>query len=220
MNPLTVNMTPEQIQRLEQRRRNFWANVGPLRQTEEMAQARERAGMRQDDPLQNTDYTLRGYRRSEFGSRQELEDWAFTHIPADEFERAKANIMRYGQTAIAHVRTNDRGFQSIDLEPVPGRFWSFETQAKRDEWARQNWKFHISLTYQHDSKEHPEVYKRVERRWDGQLVTIRIKKIHPSGNLELDDTDGIGADPNVQQLYKTGTYAGKWRGGFGPHIGM
>ena len=60
----------------------------------------------------------------------------------------------------------------------------------------------------------------MRQRWDGQLVTIRIKKIHPSGNLELDETDGIGADPDVQQLYKTGTYRDKWSKGFGPHISM
>ena len=156
MNPLTVNMTPEQIQRLDQRRRNFWANVGPLRPTEEMARIRETGRMRQDDPLQNTDYTLHGYKRSDFHSRQDLEDWVHTHIPADEFERAKANIMRYGQTAVAHVRTNEWGYQRIDLDPVPGRFWSFETQAKRDEWAREKWKLHISLTYAHQSEEPPK----------------------------------------------------------------
>ena len=76
------------------------------------------------------------------------------------------------------------------------------------------------MTYIKDSNEHPEVYERVKRRWDGQRVTIRIKKIHQSGNLELDETDGIGTDQDVWTLYKTGTYKHKWNQGFGLHISM
>ena len=194
--------------------------MGPFRETEQYREMTER--MKQDDVYEKPgqDYWLSGYQRSVFNSRKQLENWAAEHIPADQYERAKENILLHGQTAIAHVVTNEHGFQAIELEPVPGLFWSFETQAVRDQWARDSWKFHISLTHKHRSWAPPEVFQRVKNRYDKQRVNIRIAEIKPSGNLMLDLTHGIGADPDVQELYSTGTYAGKWASGYGPHISM
>ena len=106
---------------LEERRREFWnANpmgdpyedrasrlfwVGrPLRVTDKLREARETRKMMGEDPDTMEDYTLRGYKLSDFGTRPELESWAYDHIPAKEYEEAKANIMAYGQTAVLRVR--------------------------------------------------------------------------------------------------------------------
>ena len=51
-------------------------------------------------------------------------------------------------------------------------------------------------------------------------MTIRIKKIEESGNLMLDLKHGIGADLDIQQLYRSGTFAEKSARGYGPHISM
>ena len=75
-----------------------------------------------EDPDVMDDYTLRGWKLSDFGTRQQLEHWAYDHVTAAEYEAAKANIMAHGQTADLRVRDTG-GFMRIDLEPVPGRFW-------------------------------------------------------------------------------------------------
>jgi len=195
--------------------------VGPFKETEHYREVTDRI-MREDVYKKSEqDYLIKGYSRNEFKSKEQLEQWAREHIPYVEYEQAKRNILQHGQTAVARVVTQeDTGFQVIELEPVPGRWWSFETQAQRDEWAKINFKFHISLTHKHRSWADPQVFERIKRRYDGRTITIKISEIKPSGNLMLDLTDGIGADPDVQELYSTGTYAGKWEQGYGPHISM
>ena len=61
----------------------------------------------EEDPDTMEDYLLRGYRLKDFGTRPQLEDWAYDHIPAKEYEEAKANIMTYGQTAVLRVRDTE-----------------------------------------------------------------------------------------------------------------
>ena len=96
------------------------------------------------------DYTLRGYRLSDFGTRKGLESWAYDHIPAKEYEyeEAKANILAYGQTAVLRVRDTG-GFLRIDLEPVPGKFWVFVPQHVLDRWDRADWR----PPYQYDIRQ-------------------------------------------------------------------
>ena len=116
---------------------------------------------------------------------------------------------------------DDKGFMRIDLEPVKGRWWHFKKQAVLEEWKRIDYKFHVSLTKTKDMKEdHPELFQRVKDRWNNRLLNIRISKVEPSGNLILDPRFGIGADPDAQRLYATGTYGEKLTDGYGLHISM
>jgi len=190
---------------LEQERRIRLAAAGPLRMTDKMKESRETGRMMQEDPDRMEGYYLHGYKKSDFGTRQDVEDWAFTHISAKEFEEAKENIMNYGQTAIARVRDDD-GFMRIDLEPVEGKFWVFASQNKLDEWERTGWKPHVSMTQTRHNNQPPEVYDRVVQKWDGKEVCIKISKVNTNGTLTLDESDGIGNDWNVWRLYIYGTF--------------
>ena len=221
MHPLTANMTQEEIRGLEQHRRNFWAAVGPLKTTDKVRESRETGRMMQEDPDRQEDYYLHGYKKSDFGTRQDVEDWAFTHIPAKEFEEAKKSIMEYGQTAIAHV-TDEGGFMRIDLEPVKGKFWVFASQNKVDEWERTGWKPHVSMTRTEDNEQPPEVYDRVVQKWDAKEVCIKISVINTNGTLSLDESDGIGNDWNIWRLYIYGTFGPKKlnKNRLGLHISM
>jgi hypothetical protein len=176
-----------------------WRFVGPFQETQRYKEVTERIKQEDIHEKSRQDYLLKGYQRNAFDSKAQFEKWADEHIPYVQYEQAKQNIMQHGQTAIARVVTQeDEGFQVIELQPVPGRFWTFETQAMRDEWAKKKWKFHISLTHKDRSPLDPSVFERVRLRYDGQLLTIRIAEIQDSGNLMLDTTHGIGADPDVQ----------------------
>ena len=88
-----------------------------------------------EDPETMEDYTLRGWKLSDFGTRQDLENWAYDHVTSAEYEEAKANIMAYGQTAVLHVKDTN-GFLRIDLEPVHGRFWVFVPKHVLERWEK------------------------------------------------------------------------------------
>ena len=193
--------------------------VGPFKQTDQYRNMTERMMQQDTGEKSQQDYLVKGWRRNEFWSKAEFDQWVEEHIPYVEYAQAKKNILEHGQTAIARVR-DDTEFLRIDLEPVPGRWWRFKTQAVLDEWKRINFRFHISLTRKEHSDEDPEVFRRIKRRWDGREVTIRIKSVESSGNLILDPEDGIGADPYVQKLYNSGTFWRKAKKGYGPHISM
>ena len=198
-----------------------WTYVGPFRVTQQNREMTERMKQEDTDEKSRRDYWVKGWQRNAFDDKASFDKWVDEHVPYVQFAQAKQNILQHGQTAIAHVVTKeDTGFQVIELEPIPGRFWTFETQSMRDEWARENWTFHISLTHKDRSWADPQVFERIKQRYDGQIVNVRIAEVKQSGNLMLDMTQGIGADPDVQELYSTGTYASKWRRGYGPHISM
>ena len=167
------------------------------------------------------DYTTDGWNRNDFDWKETFDEWVKEHLPFSDYQISKEMILRLGQWAVARVR-HENGFMRIDLEPVPGRWWDFKKQEKLDEWKKIDYKFHISLTQTKDmKKDHPELFQKVKDKWNNRMLNIRISKFEPSGNLILDTNHGIGADPNVQRIYATGTFAKKLKDNkYGLHISM
>jgi len=196
-----------------------WVHVGPFRETQQLRDMTDNMLQQDVDEKSQQNYWVRGWSRNEFDYKRPFDNWVSEHIPYVDYQLAKRNILAHGQTAIARVR-DDGDFLRIDLEPVPGRWWMFKTQEMLDYWRSTNYRFHISLTRKEHSKEDPAIFERIKTRWDGQTVTIRIEEVKPSGNLMLDMNHGIGADTDVQHLYRTGTFAGKYENGYGLHISM
>ena len=200
--------------------RGNWVYVGPFRQTQEIQDFTNNMLWNDVGEKSANNYLKQGWSRNEFSSKRQLDNWVREHLPYVDYAIAKRNILDHGQTAVARVRDTN-GFLRIDLEPVPGRWYMFKTKEMLDHWESIGWNFHISLTRKEDSKEDPAVFERIRNRWDGQTVTVKISKVEPSGNLILDTTDGIGADPDVQRLYATGTFAKKLKDNkYGLHISM
>ena len=191
-------------ERIEEANREFWRGR-PL----QVGRIREIRGMMAEDPETMEDYTLSGWRKSEFTQRAYLEDWAHTHLPKAESEEAKDNIMKYGQTAVLHVRDNHYGFMRIDLEPVKGRFWFLVPQWVIDGWKKDDWHPHISMTYESGNTVDGETFESVRRRWDGKTECIKIASVTQNGALMLRE-EGIGNDWQIWKHYIAGTYKGKW----------
>jgi hypothetical protein len=167
------------------------------------------------------DYTTDGWKRNDFDYKETFDKWVEEHLSFSQYEISKEMILERGQWATARVRDNN-GFMRIDLDPLPGYWWDFKKQEILDEWKKDDYRFHISLTRtKHMKEDHPELFQRVKDRWNDRLVNIKISKVAPSGNLILDTRYGIGADPNVQRIYATGSYADKLKeNNYGLHISM
>ena len=123
---------------------------------------------------------MNGWKISYFGSRRDVEHWAYGHLSKAECEEAKANILKYGQTAILHVR-DKIGFPRIELEPVQGKFWVRVPPRVVEGWKIDDWHPHISMTFQKANTVDREVFESVKRRWDGRTECIKIESITQNG---------------------------------------
>ena len=103
--------------------------------------------MMAQDPETMEDYTVNGWTMSDFGNRKDVEDLAYSHLSKAECEKAKENILKYGQTAILHVRDTN-GFLRSDLEPVQGQFWVLVPPRVVEGWKKTTGTPHISMTFQ------------------------------------------------------------------------
>ena len=110
---------------------------------------------------------------------------------------------------------SDGGFTRLDLDPLPG--WvHLADDATVAKHMVEGDHYHISLsTWPVDA----EAWSRIVHRWDGTEVLIKAHYVTKNGGVVL-AWEGIGADPDLWQLYMNGSYGYKWDGGYGLHISM
>ena len=134
--------------------------------------------------------------------------------PADFGDRVAA-IMTNGLPCRIACNS-DGGFTRLDLEPMQG--WvHLADDATVAEYATNGWHYHISLsTWSVDD----DVWRRVYQRWHGAYITIKAHYVNDNGGVVL-AWAGVGADPDIWQLYTTGSFGYKWEENrYGLHISM
>ena len=134
--------------------------------------------------------------------------------PMDFAERV-AVIMSNGLSCRVHCRC-DGGFTRLDLHPLPGWVHLADDNTVAKHLAEED-PYHISSsTWPVDA----EVWARICGRWHGAEIIIKMHYINDNGGAVL-AWEGLGADPDLWQLYMTGSYSYKWHENqYGLHISM
>jgi hypothetical protein len=131
-----------------------------------------------------------------------------------DFKLRTALIMAGGLPC--RIRCRSDGFTRLDLEPMPG--WvHLADDSTVAEYLAQGWHYHVPLcTWSVDEG----TWSRIVDGWDGVEITIKIQYVNDNGGAVLAWTD-LGADPDMWELYMSGSYGHKWRdSGHGLHISM
>ena len=134
--------------------------------------------------------------------------------PLDFAERVAA-IMVGGLPCRVHCRC-DGGFTRLDLDPLPGWVHLACDEVVAEHLAQGD-HYHVSLsTWPVDEG----AWGRIMERWDGTELIIKMHYINDNGGAVL-AWEGLGADPDLWQLYMTGSYSYKWHENqYGLHISM
>ena len=132
--------------------------------------------------------------------------------PAD-FKLRTVLIMAGGLPC--RIRCRSDGFTRLDLEPLPGWVHVADDSTVAKHLAQED-HYHVSLSTRPVDE---GAWGRIMQRWDGVEVIIKIQHVTMNGGAVL-AWKGLGADPDLWDLYMTGSYGYKWEGGYGLHISM
>ena len=156
-----------------------------------------------------------GWKRCDFDSDESFVEWCSSRPPMLEYGRRVANIIANGLPARLKVVKLEY-FLCIEMEPLEGWTWLATESAVHLEMAN-GWRPHISLSkYTVDE----ETYKRVFHHYHNMEMNIKIHSVSSGGAAVL-AWEGLGADPDLWDLYIWGEFGYKWRDNrFGLHISL
>ena len=134
--------------------------------------------------------------------------------PTDFAERVAA-IMMCGLRCRV-VCSQDGGFPRLDLQPLPDWIHLADDATVAD-FHDKGWHYHVSLsTWPVDG----DAWSRIVERWHSTEVVVQIQYINDNGGA-VPAWEGLGADPDMWELYMSGSYGYKWRDShYGLHISM
>ena len=114
------------------------------------------------------------------------------------------------------VCSQEGGFTRLDLIPLPGWIHLAHDEVVMEHLA-MNSQYHISLsTWPVDKVK----WDHIMARWNDKELIIDIDYVTKNGGAVL-AWAGLGADPDMWEIYMSGSYAYKWRDGqYGLHISM
>ena len=135
-----------------------------------------------------------------WGSRKFRSLWAVANGWHGDREDRLDFLVRYGMPAHVKAATIVDGFVSVELDVD-------ENLLPRTSEARQ-FKLHLTLGFESDYWPGIAVdaVSRINDRWRGRDVVLKLYRWTNGGTVELAEDDGIANDPDVYWLHSRGYY--------------
>jgi hypothetical protein len=158
---------------------------------------------------------LNGWAREAFKSDEQFAEWVQTRPTKEDYDARVAHVVGHGLPAKLKIAW-DNSFLRIELEPLPGWTWLATDAAVASELANGR-RPHISLSkWTADGA----TYDRIVERYHNRDIVVNVSSVG-SGATAVLAWEGIGADPDLWDLYINGEFGYKWtENSFGLHVSL